>query len=220
MSYGDPFLHYVAELAATEAEKITPLAIEALEDASRAERYSDAALIIMLVCRGLPTNEARVSLLHKLSMLSIWEHLGYLDFFVAWLADSGLANPVRNGMAYQESEARWIETDDNGEEGLLSACRIAFADLGSWVERREDRCFGGTNLLFFLNRSRRRHGPARIYNAAAFGLRWIAPSSDDEQDTILGRIQRGHLGIRSVRLGTPSPRDFPEEGHVLDRSGA
>jgi hypothetical protein len=212
VNYNSRFLEYLTKIAQVDIDACITLATEAYEDSVRHERYRDAALMIMLVCRRLPNHESQADLIGTLSVRDSWKALLEVNFFLAWLADTQLATAAqpKPRLRYDDSESRWIDTEDNSEEGLLSTCRVVFSDLQAELGHHESQDIGGMNLLFFLNRSRRSQGSSRIHNAASFGLRYISPTSDEEQDSILGRVERGQIKVRSVRLGTHGPQ-APEE---------
>lgn len=210
MDYDSRFLEYLTKITHVDIETCVALATEAYEYSVRREQYWDAALMIMIVCRRLETHKSRAHLIRTLASRDSWEALLQVNFFSAWLADSELGAAARPRLRYDDSESRWIDTEDRSDEGLFSTCRVLFSDLQRALDHHEGRGFGGMNLLFFLNRSRRSHGSSRIYNAASFGLRYVSPASDEEQDSILGRVERGQIRIRSVRLGTDEPRAHEE----------
>jgi hypothetical protein len=164
----------------------------------------------MIGCRCLESHQSQADLISTLASRDSWQAVLKVNFFSAWLADSELKTAARPGLRYDDNEGRWIDTEDSSDEGLLSTCRVVFADLQRVLDHHEGRDFGGMNLIFFLNRSRRSHGSSRIYNAASFGLRYISPASNEEQDTIIGRVERGQIKIRSVQLGTHGPQDHEE----------
>ena len=210
MNDDSSFLEYVTKLAQVDPDACVMLAVDAYKRLVTLERYRDAALIIMLACRRLGTHDLRAALLGRLAALGSWEALLRVKFFAAWLAESELGRAAQPRIRFDDCEPRGIETDNNSEEGLLSTCKIVFSDLESRLRQYERHGFGGMNLLFFLNRSRRSRGSRRIDNPAAFGLRYISAESDEERDSILGRIESGGIRIRSVQLGTDGPRDHEE----------
>src|SRR6266404_3941433 len=171
MNYDSTFLEYVTKLAQVDTDACAMLAVEAYKHAVAHERYRDAALIIMLACRRLGTQESRADLLGTLAALGSWEALLRVKFFAAWLVESELGRAARPRIRYDDTEPGGIETDNNSEEGLLSTCKIVFSDLESRLRQYERHDFGGMNLLFFLNRSRRSFGTRGIDNPASFGLR-------------------------------------------------
>jgi hypothetical protein len=207
MNYESSLLEYVAKLAQVDKDACAMLAVEAYEHTVVHERYRDAALIIILACRRLETYESRSDLLGRFAALDSWETLLRVKFFTAWLVESQLGKAAQPRIRYNDSEPRAIETENNSEEELLSTCRIVFSDLESELRQYQGRNFGGMNLLFFLNRSRRSFGSPRVHNPASFGLRYISPESDEERDSILGRVEQSQIRIRSVHLGTEGPQD-------------
>jgi len=205
------FFDYVIKVAQADSDECTEFALRAYEDATSHEQYRDAALIVMLACRQLGTHEACSGLVSRLSETRSWKSVLRVRFFNAWLVESEIqAVAQQPRMRFDESEPRSIETGPKDDEELLKACMTVFSDLESRLSQSDRQEFGGMNLLFFLNRSRRSRGSSRIHNAASFGLRYISPESEEEQDSLLGRAQRAKIRIRSVYLGTEPSSDFEE----------
>ena len=138
MNYDSRFLNYLVELLRVEGEDCGPLAVEAVEYSVEHQRYTDAALIVILASRRLPTQIARRRLVATLSELNSWESLQRVSFFAAWLADSRPKHDRNARIRHDDLEARWIETDAATDEGLFSACRELFADLASSPEEVTD----------------------------------------------------------------------------------
>lgn len=187
------FLDYLTKITQVDIEACIAISREAYEYSVRHEHYEDAALMIMTGCRRLRNHKSRADLIRTLASHDSWKALLQVNFFLAWLADSDLGAAARPRLGHDDSESRWIDTEDSSDEKLFSTCRVLFSDLEKVLDHHEGRGFGGMNLLFFLNRSRRSHGSTRIYNAASFGLRYVSPASDEEQDSILGRVERGQI---------------------------
>lgn len=216
MSYEANFTAAICRLASEDPETSAQIAVVAFDVAVEHERYEDAALITMLACRRLP-RETQFHLINLLAGHKSWRTVCRLGYFVAWLETTRLLPTVAPRVKYDDSESGWVERSSSSDEDLLSACRDLFSGLTAQLEKYGDRKLGGMNLLFFLNRSRKRHHhESRVYNPAAFGLHFIDPTSNDEHDSLLGQVERGDIRIKSVLLGTPEPDSREEKHNVLD----
>lgn len=203
MSYDSRFSHYVSNIATADGELRLSSIMEATEYCIECQRYDDAALLVILAARFFSAPRSRDRLLGALSERELLHRLTGIPIFAAWLNQTGANHERGPSIAYDDIEAGWIDSEPFGKEGLLSACRELFGDLAPNGE--DASSFGGLNLIYRLNNSRTRGEGARIYNPAAFGIRYVYPSAQDERHTILGRVSLGELSIRSVRLGTEPP---------------
>ena len=216
MNYEANFTNAIYRLASEDPEMCAQIAVEAFDDAAKHERYEDAALITMLACRRIP-GETQPRLINSLAAHNSWPTVCRLRYFVAWLETARRQPTAAPRLKYDDSESGWVERSAFSDDDLLSACRDVFSGLTAQLETYGDRKLGGMNLLFFLNRSRKRHDhESRVYNPAAFGMHYIDPTSDDEHDSLLGQVERGEIRIKSVLLGTPEPDSREEKHHVLD----